>query len=335
MGLLSLGRAAHGDPEHNAPAGDPTEMPSGDEQSRIGKFRKHLHAWWEGYYLDEPAAANGESPPEQPVSEEDKKNDKWSAQRIKVAELIWGDGFTFPGGAEHVLQMVKPMTLTSAKSMLDIGCGLGGATRAIAKTFGTWVVGMEASPALAAAGMQYSEMHGLAKKAPIQHFDPATLELPSKKYDAVCVRNIFSNIADKHRLLAQVEKTLRPGGSVLVSDFALSKVGVSSAALQTWTKAEDQPPQPCTLEDFEKDFNGLKLDTRVAEDMTAEFRGIVVQGWANLATILEGKSIDPGEAAALAKEIKLWQLRLAALDSGDLRVVRLFGLKKSGAWKGS
>lgn len=321
-----LGRASTAEVE--LPAQGPVDESSADHPSRITKFRRHLHAWWEGYYLEEPADAP-EPPPQPELTEEDKKNDKWSPQRIKVAELIWGDGFTFPGGADHVLQMVKPMTLTSAKSMLDIGCGLGGATRAIAKTFGTWVVGMEASPALAAAGMQYSEMAGLAKKAPIQHFDPATVEFPAKKYDAVCLRSVFSSLADKHRLLAQIEKALRPGGSILISDFAFSRAGASSPALKAWADAEDHPPLLGTLADFKQELEGLKLDTRVAEDMSAEFRGIVVQGWASLAEILEGKSVDPGEAAALAKEIRLWQLRLAALDCGDLRVVRLFGLKRT------
>lgn len=323
MGLLGRAMTAEAATDLPTGAGAPA-----DENSKLTKFRRHFHAWWEGYYVDEPDGER-EAPAQQPASEEDKKNDKWSQERIKVAELIWGDGFTFPGGADHVLQMVKPMTLTSAKSMLDIGCGLGGATRAIAKTFGTWVVGMEASPALAAAGMQYSEMAGLAKKAPIQHFDPATIEFPPKKYDAVCLRNVFSSLTDKHRLLVQVEKSLRPGGSILVSDFAIGKPGASGPALSAWSAAEDHPPQLCTLEDFKREFDGLKLDTRVSEDMTTEFRGIVVQGWAHLAEILQGKSVEPGEAAALAKEIKLWQLRLAALDSGDLRIVRLFGLKKT------
>jgi SAM-dependent methyltransferase len=312
----------------------PPGMPAEDGQSsRLTNFKRRFTAWWEGYYLDDPNVHS--RPPEIPVTEEDKKADKWSIERIKVAELIWGDGFTFPGGADHVLQMVKPMTLTSAKSMLDIGCGLGGATRAIAKTFGTWVIGMEASPALAAAGMRASEAAGMGKKAPIQHFDPATIELPGKKYDAVCLRNVFSNLEDKARLLTQAERSLKAGGSILVSDFTVRETGVSSAALKAWSGAEDGTPNPCTLQDFQKNCEGLKFDLRVAEDMTAEFRGLVVKGWANLAEILHGKQVEPGEAAALAKEIKLWQTRLAALDSGDLRVVRLFGLKKSGGWQGS
>jgi SAM-dependent methyltransferase len=310
----------------------PPDMPA-EESSRLANFKRRFGAWWEGYYLNDPNAQD--RPVEVVATEEDKKADKWSQERIKVAELIWGDGFTFPGGADHVLQMVKPMTLTSAKSMLDIGCGLGGATRAIAKTFGTWVIGMEGSPALAAAGMRASEAAGMGKKAPIQHFDPATIELPGKKYDAVCVRNVFANLEDKARLLTQVERSLKPGGSMLVSDFTVRETGASSAMLKAWSDAEDGSPKPCTLDDFKRNCEGLKLDMRVAEDMTAEFRNLVVKGWANLAEILQGKSVEPGEAAALAKEIKLWQIRLAALDSGDLRVVRLFGLKKSGAWQGS
>lgn len=307
---------------------------AGAEPPRLGNFRRRFHAWWEGYYLDPEIAPNPPPPANQPT-EEQVKDDKWSAPRIKIAELIWGDGFSFPGGVDHVIHMVKPMTLTSAKSMLDIGCGLGGATRTIAKTFGTWVVGMEASPALAKAGMQFSEMAGLAKKAPVQHFDPDKFELPPRKYDAICVRDIFGSVEDKARALAQVERALRPGGCLLVSDFAVRGADPSSDAYQKWAQAEESPPQLCTLDDFRENFASLKLDTRVAEDMTDEFRELVVKGWSGLAELLAGKSLDPEEAKALARELQMWQRRLAAFNSGDLRVVRLFGIKPTGAWQGS
>src|SRR5258708_3779268 len=200
MGLMAFGRTTDSDAEHGAPPAVPGDDPSAGDASKVNKFRRHLQAWWEGYYLDDPNAAEHAPPPEKPVTEEEKKNDKWSAERIKVAELIWGDGFTFPGGADHVLRMVKPMTLTSAKSMLDIGCGLGGATRAIAKTFGTWVIGMEASPALAAAGMRYSQAGGRARSAPIQHSAPPTVALRGKNFDALARRTIFSSIPARRRL---------------------------------------------------------------------------------------------------------------------------------------
>lgn len=304
------------------------------EAPRLSTFRRRFHAWWEGYYLDPEIPPNPTPPANQPT-EQQVKDDKWSAPRIKIAELIWGDGFSFPGGVDHVIHMVKPMTLTSAKSMLDIGCGLGGATRTIAKTFGTWVVGMEASPALAKAGMQFSEMAGLAKKAPVQHFDPDKFELPPRKYDAICVRDIFGSIEDKQRALAQVERALRPGGCLLVSDFAVGPNGTESDAYKKWADGEETPPRLCTLDDFRQNFADLKIDTRVAEDMTDEFRELVVKGWSGLAELLAGKSLDPEEAKALARELQIWQRRLAAFGSGDLRVVRLFGIKPTGTWQGS
>ncbi|MBM3537302.1 MAG: methyltransferase domain-containing protein [Alphaproteobacteria bacterium] len=296
---------------------------------RFGKFRKRLHAWWEGYYVDPEIDPNLEAPPTAPPTEEAVNDDKWSAPRIKIAELIWGDGFTFPGGVDHVIHMVKPMTLNSAKSMLDIGCGLGGTTRAIAKTFGTWVVGMEASPFLAKQGMLYSEKAGLAKKAPIQLFVPETLELPPKKYDAICIRNVFVGLSDKKPLLTAAARALRPGGCLLISDFAISQLDANSPAFRRWADGEETPQRLCTLEDFRTYCTGLRLDLRVAEDMTPEFRELVVKGWANLAEVMEGKSLDPEEARGLAQELQLWQRRLAAFASGELRVIRIFGIKGS------
>jgi len=323
MGFLDIGISKDG-PEAPPPSADDAGEP---QPQRFDKFRKRLHAWWEGYYLaDEPPPP----PPVAEASDEAVKDDKWSAPRIKVAELIWGDGFCFPGGVEHVLQMVKPMTLNSAKSMLDIGCGLGGTTRTIAKTFGTWVVGLEASPMLARQGMQYSEKAGLVKKAPVQLFVPETLELPPKKYDAICVRNIFGGLNDKKPLLDEVTKALRPGGCLLISDFAVSQPDANSTAFRRWSDGEESPQRLITLDAFKALCSGLKIDLRVAEDMTDEFRELVIKGWANLASLMEGKSLDPEEAKSLAFELQHWQRRLAAIASGELRMTRIFGIKGSG-----
>jgi SAM-dependent methyltransferase len=326
MGFLGLGSKSEA---HEAPPPDAPE--AGDAPPpRFAKFRKHFHAWWEGYYLDPELDIQGNPPPpaNQPT-EAQIEEDKWSAPRIKIAELIWGDGFSFPGGVDHVLHMVKPMTLTSAKSMLDIGCGLGGTTRTIAKTFGTWVVGMDASPALAKQGMLYSEMAGLAKKAPIQLFVPETLQLPPKKYDAICVRNVFGSLNDKQPLLNTVAKSLRPGGCVLISDFAVSHLEANSEAFRRWSDGEESPQRLCTLEDYKAMCSSLGLDLRVVEDMTDEFRELVVKGWASLAEAMEGKSLDPEEAKGLAQELQHWQRRLAAFASGELRVIRIFGIKQT------
>ena len=41
-------------------------------------------------------------------------------------EMIWGEGFMSPGGADEVVRVLGDHDITGC-SVLDIGCGLGGA----------------------------------------------------------------------------------------------------------------------------------------------------------------------------------------------------------------
>ncbi|MBI3451326.1 MAG: methyltransferase domain-containing protein [Rhodospirillales bacterium] len=345
MNIFGRQTAAAGNvPDAVAPSETPSEASPAEGGGTPGRLRARfdawwaaqaprraqLRAWWDGYYLPEEPAPEVAAPAAAPSSPAPKLEvaDRWSASRVKISELIWGDGFSFPGGTEHVLEMVKPLGLNKEKSMLDLGCGLGGATRAISKTFGAWVLGMESSKNLAVAGAKASEMAGLSKKAPVEHFDPVTVELPAKKYDAVFARQSMFHLANKKRLLTEIEKCLKPGGQLMFTDFVLSKAGANSPALAKWMAAEDHAPVLCTLDQFTKELRALKLDVRVADDMSTEFRKLVLDGWANLARILKPDSMNPEESKSLVREVELWGLRVAAIDSGELRLARFYGLKR-------
>jgi 2-polyprenyl-3-methyl-5-hydroxy-6-metoxy-1,4-benzoquinol methylase len=286
---------------------------SGSMAPKIARFRRRAHAWWEGYIEDEPAVT------ERAAVSATGSAEASTAPRINIAEMVWGDGFTFPGGVEHVVEMVKPMALNPKKSMLYLGAGLGGGPRAIAKTFGTWTTGLEASKELAETGMAYSTKAGLAKKALIKHFQPATMKLPANKFDAVCARHVLSGVQDPIRFLSEVAAATRPEGHFLISDFAGSAQQLRIT--ETGTSALD-------LKELAQALEALNFDVRVAEDMTAQFRELVVQGWSDLSVSLAGKSLAPDEARGLAQEINNWQTRLAAFASGELRVIRLYAIKK-------
>ena len=44
---------------------------------------------------------------------------------INRLEVLWGEGFLSPGGADEVKEIVNGLDI-SGKSVLDIGCGTGG-----------------------------------------------------------------------------------------------------------------------------------------------------------------------------------------------------------------
>jgi SAM-dependent methyltransferase len=294
-------------------------------------FGEKFHAWWEGYEL--PAKDDAQAEPAQAAAAapaaDAPPGDAWSKSRIKVAELIWGDGFNFPGSTDHVVELVKPFGLNKEKSLLDLGCGLGGGTRAIAKEFGAYVEGMEHSPALAKAGMEMSEKAGLAKKAAVVAYEPMKVYFTPRRYDAVFARMVFWGLADKKRLLGEVDKGLKPKGQLTFIDYVVKADAVGTPAVQAWMKAEHSAVAPCALDEFTAILTELKIEIRIAEDMTHDFRRLVTEGWANLVKLLSGSSsLAPEEAQALVREAELWRTRIALLDSGTLQIARFFGIKR-------
>jgi len=135
-------------------------MPRGDDkEAKLATFGLRLRAWWEGYSPEEYLAwlearrAKGTTGKHKtgaatsPVTEI-----AWKPDRIKVANLIWGEGYCGPGGPQHVVDLSKLLGLTPDMSVLIVGGGLGGPARALAGNFGCYVTAYEQSAELAAAG---------------------------------------------------------------------------------------------------------------------------------------------------------------------------------------
>ena len=56
----------------------------------------------------------------------DSHQDEYGDAMVAMLELIWGEGYLAPGGAENVRQIVAGLDLRD-KTVLDIGSGVGGA----------------------------------------------------------------------------------------------------------------------------------------------------------------------------------------------------------------
>src|SRR5689334_18485435 len=84
--------------------------------TRWERFKPAFLKWWHGY-IDEPAPHKAKRTQAAPVADEK----AWTPERISVSQLVWGDGFTFPGGADYALQLAKTLCLAKDKSLLDLG----------------------------------------------------------------------------------------------------------------------------------------------------------------------------------------------------------------------
>ncbi len=300
-------------------------------------FRVRFSAWWQGYdpadvYAGDPVAlefdtGRRKAAPVASAGPPKKKVPLWTADRIQVAERLWGAGMHTPGGDAHVQTLVKPFGLNPTMTVLDLGAGLGGCSRSMAKTYGSWVTGFEQWPILAEAGMLRSRMAGLDKKAPIELYDPLTTQLKPRGYNCVFAKESFFTIADKARLFEQIAGTLRPGGQLCFTDYMLPESAKPTRAVDLWMANEPQEPFPCSSQDILDLLAHHKLDVRIAEDITDMHQALILQGWRDLTQALAPGSVAPETLPHLVNEAELWARRGAVLRSGDVRVYRFYALK--------
>jgi ubiquinone/menaquinone biosynthesis C-methylase UbiE len=246
--------------------------------------------------------------------------------RMRVAQWLWGDGFVMPGNAAFVLETVKPVGLNPAMSMLDISAGLGGAARVIAQTFGTYVTGLERSPERAKRGMEMSVVANLAKRAVISQFNPETIELRANSFDCVLARAATYNVVEKERLLRVIFQGLKQRGQLLLNEFVLDPSLADRRELATWTACESHPPQLWTIEQYTDCMTSLGFDIRVVEDISKTYQSLIVAGWARLLDEVDLKHMAKKHKITIIDEAELWTLRMAALQSGALRVYRVIAL---------
>jgi len=291
-------------------------------------FWVRLKAWWEGYDLalreKQPAAVDSGYLTQDAVRYEEERH---ISHRLEVMQKLWGEGMSGPGDEDFILKLVKPFGLDPAYTVIDVGAGLGGATRLISEKFDIWITGLEADREVADAGMELSTMAGMAKRAPIHYFDMDRYEFRENSTDCVFSKEALFTVEDKERLLKEIIRMIKPRGQLLFTDF-VAVPDADERALFSWAEGEPKRPYAWTMRDYEDALTEARLDIRIKEDITQQVYGIVTASWARFLSDLKGKSVDKDTSKAISDAIELWTRRTQAIDAGALKVCRFHALKK-------
>ncbi len=281
-----------------------------------------LKAWWHGYDLRAVRRLRSSEGDGHGVSY-DASVPPWERGALRIQQMIWGEGFLIPGGAERVAELVKPLGLDESMSVLEVGCGLGGQARLIAREHGAWVTGIEADRELAEAARLMSEKEGVGKRALVHPFDPETVEFRQRAFDVALSTDALYRIANKDRLLYTVSEALKGRCQILVVDY-LRGDAPEDAALTAWAEAERDPPELWSEREYRTCFNDLKFEVRVCHDVSRHLRQCIVGGFARYLDRAARAGVAPDLQAPLVAEVERWTRTVAALDSGSLRAVRLY-----------
>ena len=308
-------------------------------------LRNRLRAWWEGYDQEEyeawlkskevPEEPEDEPapPPPPPANEEPLRSIAWKPKRIKIANLIWGEGYCGPGGSQYVIDLVKLLGLTPEMSVLIVGGGLGGPARALAANYGCYVSAYEASPELAEAGSELSVGAGLGRKAPIEHMDFESMAPFTRKFDAAVAKEALLTIRHKTEVVREVFASLKSSRLFLVTDYVLGdQIGLEDPVIADWLADEPTPCHVVGNDTLVSLFERAGFSVRVKEDQSDHYRSLIARSWADAGQLLsqlmeegeEGKSL----AQVLSDEAALWAKRSHLLEQKKLSLMR-YVLEKS------
>jgi SAM-dependent methyltransferase len=137
--------------------------------------------------------------------------------RLRPEDLAPVDEFHIGGRAatEHA---VAKMGLAADRRVLDVGCGLGGATRYLAATLGCRVTGIDLTPDYIAAARMLAERTGLAGRVDYRVASALDMPFEDRSFDAAITFHVAMNIADRAGLYREVARVLRPGAVFCIYD---------------------------------------------------------------------------------------------------------------------
>jgi phosphoethanolamine N-methyltransferase len=153
--------------------------------------------------------------------------DHYPPRMIAMLEAIWGSGFLSPGGPDEVARVIGSHDL-KGKSVLDIGCGAGGIAIALVRDHGAgYVCGLDVEDPVLTHARALVDGAGLSSRIGLVKVAPGPLPFPPGAFDVVFSKDSIVHIPDKHALMAEVYRVLKPGGWFLASDWLIGSDTIS------------------------------------------------------------------------------------------------------------
>lgn len=123
------------------------------------------------------------------------------------------------GGQAATLQLARFAGVRAGQTVLDVGGGLGGPARTLAREFGCAVTVVDLVAEYCRLGALLTARTGLGRR--VAFVNASALELPfrDESFDVVWTQHSSMNIEDKDRLYAELHRVLHPGGRLALHEI--------------------------------------------------------------------------------------------------------------------
>ena len=190
----------------------------------------------------------------------------------KLWELLMGEQIHV-GGAEQTDILAKKIGLDKAGAdltLLDICSALGGPARHLAEKYGINVVGLDITPEIVEEAKKRTEGKPYANK--IEYRLGSALDIPahSNSFEVVWGQDAWCYIRDKNRLIEEVNRVLKPKGTLAFTDWIWGPVKPDDAVADFLMEFMVFPDLQ-TLDGYAKLIKGVKMKLIEKEDLGYDF----------------------------------------------------------------
>jgi phosphoethanolamine N-methyltransferase len=249
--------------------------------------------------------------------------EEYDEAMVAALELVWGEGFLSPGGPAEIAEILRGTSI-AGKSVLDIGCGIGGIDLLLVDAYDAGhVIGIDIEAPNITLASKRAAQKGLSDRVSYRLVDPGPLPFADASLDVVFSKDAMIHIPDKDALFRDIFRVLRPGGLFLASDWLRGDDQPASDAMRHYVGLEGlsfamasparyaKAMERAGFADIEiRDRNGWYLET--AQHELAQIRGP-----------LHDRLVDLVGAAETDRQTQVWEAMLVVLRSGELRPTHL------------
>jgi SAM-dependent methyltransferase len=128
-------------------------------------------------------------------------------------------------GVAATREHIEHAGITAGMHVLDIGCGIGGASRCIAAECNCRVTGIDVTAEFIEVARKLTGRCKLDDRIEFLEVDALDMPFQSNTFDHVWCHNVTMNVQNKDRLVAEIARVLKPRGRFSCSELGLGPSG--------------------------------------------------------------------------------------------------------------
>ena len=248
-------------------------------------------------------------------------------QFVRGLEWLWGEGFLSPGGREEISEILRGISIKD-KTVLDIGCGIGGIDRLLVTEYkARKVIAIDVIEPLIERARNDTKLAGLAGQIDYRLVSPGPLEFDDGAFDVVFTKDAIVHIPVKRSIFEDIHRILRQGGLLVGCDWLGGDTTDQSELVRDWldySKLDFHFQTAAQLQDLLIDIGFGSVKTRDRND------------WYKQAVRAEIAMVsgDSGQLFAekfgeemTDKRLRSSTLKMRVVDAGELRPTHFSAVK--------